>query len=311
MVVLTSSLESKIKASDIVTVIVTYNRKQLLIKGIGLLLKQTVSTDILIVDNASTDGTQDALDASGLFNHEKIHYIRLTENTGGAGGFHYGLKYAYKKGWEWFWIMDDDAEPHLDSLEKLAGKASDDTILYGSAAVAHFNGNIKLCFPVKIINNDRKISFTEDYNLLNNIENVVWLPFLGLFLHRNIIQKIGLPDIDLFIRNDDVEYSERAKLYGIKIYLVKDSIIEHPLQPTIPFTIFGRQFYYKTAPSWKMYYEVRNKIIIAKKYYPFLSALRSISGVTLLIFLSILFEKNKMGYLNAYLKGIKDGILKR
>jgi rhamnopyranosyl-N-acetylglucosaminyl-diphospho-decaprenol beta-1,3/1,4-galactofuranosyltransferase len=301
----------KDRSADIVAIVVTYNRKDMLRRCIDLLLNQTASSDVLIVDNASTDGTEDSLLSCGLLDNHKVHYIKLSENTGGAGGFHYGLKYAYERGWCWFWIMDDDAEPHNDALEKLVGHPVDGNNIYGSAAVAHLNGEIKLCFPMKIIHSNAKIFFIEDYSRINNIENVVWLPFLGLFIHRNVIEKIRLPDRELFIRNDDVEYSERAKSNGMKIFLIKESVIEHPLQPTIPFVILGRQLYYKSTPPWKMYYEVRNKIIIAKRYYPFLSALRSISGVTLLIFLSILFEKNKMGYLNAYLKGIKDGILKR
>lgn len=111
------------------------------------MLKQTVSTDVLIVDNASTDGTEDNLISSGLLNNEKIHYIKLDENTGGAGGFHYGLKYACKKGWRWFWIMDDDAEPHHDALEKLVALSNDKNSIYGSAAVADLKGTFKLCFP--------------------------------------------------------------------------------------------------------------------------------------------------------------------
>jgi rhamnopyranosyl-N-acetylglucosaminyl-diphospho-decaprenol beta-1,3/1,4-galactofuranosyltransferase len=304
---LISPFESKNRTSDIATVIVTYNRKNFLRGCIDLLLKQTVSTDVLIVDNASTDGTEDNLISSGLLNNEKIHYIKLDENTGGAGGFHYGLKYACKKGWRWFWIMDDDAEPHHDALEKLVALSNDKNSIYGSAAVADLKGTFKLCFPVKRISNN-KISFIEDHNLLHSKELVVWIPFLGFFIHRDILIKVGLPDRSLFIRNDDVEYAERAKKHGINIYMIKDSIIEHPYQPTIRFIVLGKQIYYRSMPSWKMYYEVRNKIIIAKRYYSVFSGIKSISGVTLQVLLSILLEKNKKGYLSAYLKGVIEGI---
>jgi rhamnopyranosyl-N-acetylglucosaminyl-diphospho-decaprenol beta-1,3/1,4-galactofuranosyltransferase len=306
MVKLISPFESKTRTSDIATVIVTFNRKLLLRKCIDLLIKQTMSTDILIVDNASTDGTEDNLISSGLLNNEKIHYIKLDENTGGAGGFHYGLKYAFDKGWNWYWIMDDDAEPHQDALEKLVALSNDRNSIYGSVAVADQNGTLTLCFPVKKISHE-KISFVEEHNLLNSKELVVWLPFLGLFIHRDILIKVGLPDRTLFIRNDDVEYAERAKKHGIDIFMIKESIIEHPYQPTIRFSFLGRKIYYRSMPPWKMYYEVRNKIIIAKRYYSVLSGIKSISGVTLQVLLSILLEKNKIGFCSAYFKGIIDG----
>ena len=35
-------------------------------------------------------------------------YHYLESNTGGSGGFNYGLSRAYDDGYEWFWLMDDD-----------------------------------------------------------------------------------------------------------------------------------------------------------------------------------------------------------
>jgi GT2 family glycosyltransferase len=270
------------------------------------LINQSALTDILIVNNASTDGTEQELQYSGLLDEKRIHYIYLNQNTGGAGGFHYGLKYAVEKGWRWFWLMDDDAEPRKDALEKLIRFISDHKRVYGSVAVGNLDGGNKLCFPIKKISN-LKTEIIEDYNKLGNAESVAWLPFLGFFIHKDTIEKIGLPDKNFFIRNDDLEYGERARRHGVKIFLVKDSIIEHPLQPTIKFFLFGRPIYHRSMPSWKMYYEVRNKIIIAKRHYTFFPALKSFAGVSFQVVLSILLEKNKSAYLKSYIDGIKDG----
>src|SRR5690606_27933775 len=95
---------------------------------------------IYIIDNASTDGTPELLHRMGYTpspqggtltletpgNQEKVKiiHIRLPENTGGAGGFHEGVKRAYNDGYDWIWLMDDDAEPLEDALEKLLPYAS-------------------------------------------------------------------------------------------------------------------------------------------------------------------------------------------
>lgn len=299
--------ENRKRHFDMVSIVVTHNRKQLLLNCIDLLLRQTIKTDILIVDNASNDCSLDKLRSIGILDDDRVHYIYLNKNVGGAGGFHHGLKYAYKKGWQWFWLMDDDAEPHIDALEKLMDRARDKNHIYGSVSVSNEKESAKLCFPTKKIIAGKFI-LAEDINELDTKNQVVWLPFLGFLISKQIVHKLGLPDHTMFIRNDDIEYSERANQHGIKLFLIKGSIIKHPYQPTISFVLFGRRLYYRSMPPWKMYYEIRNKIIIAKKYYSLPSSVKSLGGASLQVLMSLLIENEKKDYLLSYLKGFLDGI---
>ena len=298
----------KTRHYDVVTIVVTFNRKDLLIKCIHSLLNQTAKTDVLIVDNDSSDGTENVLLSSGLLDDERICYLRLSSNTGGAGGFYYGMKYALTKGWCWFWLMDDDAVPDCNALGNLLSAAKvNQNHIYGSVAIDLQGDSKKLCFPTKKIVN-KKSFFIEDYDALSDQELISWLPFLGFFIHRSVVSKIGLPDRDLFIRNDDVEYSERAKKYGSKIYMIKKSIIRHPYQPTISFNFFEKKIYYRSMPPWKIYYEVRNKIIVSRKYYSILPSIVSFAGVTFQVLMGLVVEKNRYLYLRSFFRGIVDGI---
>ena len=109
----------------VTAVVVTYNRKELLVECLQALLAQTVfdtgagcELEILVVDNASTDGTASSL--SPLLEREpRIHYMLLEENLGGAGGFCAGMKRAVEEGCDYVWIMDDDTIPKPQALEKL------------------------------------------------------------------------------------------------------------------------------------------------------------------------------------------------
>jgi len=104
----------------IAAVVVTYNRKDLLKECLDALLNQTRPLDsIILIDNASTDGTPEFLKEKGYLDNPKIDYVRLPENTGGAGGFHEGVKRGYEKGYDWLWLMDDDALPEKSSLNNL------------------------------------------------------------------------------------------------------------------------------------------------------------------------------------------------
>ncbi len=79
--------------------------------------------DILLVDNASNDGTKEWIEEqiAHTESHDTtpIYALHLSVNTGGAGGFYHGMKWAYEHGADAIWIMDDDTIPKEDALQKL------------------------------------------------------------------------------------------------------------------------------------------------------------------------------------------------
>ena len=79
----------------VVAVVVTFNRKNLLIEALNGLLAQTYPLEkIIIINNASTDNTEQLLIEKDFLVHSLIDYRLLSSNVGGAGGFHEGLKIA-------------------------------------------------------------------------------------------------------------------------------------------------------------------------------------------------------------------------
>ncbi|WP_295266446.1 glycosyltransferase, partial [Veillonella sp.] len=93
--------------NDVVAIVVTYNRLELLKECIQALQSQSLALDILVVDNNSNDGTRGYIEKLALTN-KNIIYKNTGENLGGAGGFNFGLKIAAKMDYEYVWIMDDD-----------------------------------------------------------------------------------------------------------------------------------------------------------------------------------------------------------
>ena len=73
----------------VISVVVTYNRLTLLKGCIEALLNQDYeNTEILIVDNNSTDGTREYVKEVVEQHSEKMKMLFLEKNIGGAGGFH-------------------------------------------------------------------------------------------------------------------------------------------------------------------------------------------------------------------------------
>ena len=104
--------------NEVAAIVVTYNRKDLLLGCIEhLSALKNAKADILIIDNASTDGTREALE--NLIDSQAIIYCNTGANLGGAGGFAFGLKKAMEAGYIYAWLMDDDTIPEKRSLEML------------------------------------------------------------------------------------------------------------------------------------------------------------------------------------------------
>ena len=102
-------------ARRIIAVVVTFNRRDMVTRLVAALDAGTVVPDeVVVVDNASTDGTADALEAADT--KAPLTVLRLPENTGGAGGFHTGLAEAMDRGADLAWLMDDDGTPAADCL---------------------------------------------------------------------------------------------------------------------------------------------------------------------------------------------------
>ncbi len=222
----------------VAAIIVTFNRKSLLVKCIDSILSQTIKPEkIIIIDNASSDGTPELLQEKGYLNNQIIDYVRLSENTGGAGGFHEGMKRAYESGYHWLWMMDDDGYPAPNCLEKLL-EPRDNLDVVGCAVVLPEDSS-KLTWTLLAFNKEGYLSSRKrirDYGeLIRMSENKIYkdyaLFFNAVLINRQVIQNIGFVNKELFIRGDEFEYFLRSKSAGINLGTKVDAFYYHPYQP--------------------------------------------------------------------------------
>ncbi len=199
----------------ILAVVVTYNRKELLCECLEALLHQECSfLDILIVDNASTDGTHEYIEK--YLKDKRVIYENTGSNIGGAGGFNYGMKLGVKLGYDYVWLMDDDTIVKKDSLTKLLEADYELKGNYGflSSKALWIDGNICRMNRQKIKRNDSKYP------------KIYFASFVSFFIKTSVIKEVGLPIKEFFIWADDLEYSYRVqKQYDC--YLINDSEVVH------------------------------------------------------------------------------------
>ena len=209
------------KESTVAAVVVTYNRLELLRQCVEALRSQSAACDILIVDNASTDGT-----ANWLASQPDLYCRNTGSNLGGAGGFNFGMRWAVEAGYEYVWVMDDDTLPRPDALQKLLEA---DGVLEGKygwlSSVALWTDGSEC----KMNRQKLKKSFYEFSPLLKyGLVQAEQATFVSLFLPSETICRFGLPIKEYFIWGDDIEYTRRiAARGGMPCFTVGQSQVVH------------------------------------------------------------------------------------
>lgn len=248
----------RVVEGSICAIVVTHNRMRLLRECLLGLRAQTRRPDgTLVVDNASTDGTRDML----MDEFPEVEVLSLPENRGGAGGFFHGIKHAYEAGYDWMWVMDDDAEPRPAALERLfvpEAQAPDvcvvaSTVVSTDGATCHGHRR----FFNRLTGQERAAP-TSSYR--QRVFEVDTVSFVGSLISRRAIAKHGYPMPDLVLFYDDTEYSLRLRDGGQRILVVPTSIVIHK----------GEGAHRRGSPagdlSWRDYYSIRNGLYTRLRY---------------------------------------------
>ncbi|MEI8208710.1 MAG: glycosyltransferase [Methylococcales bacterium] len=235
---------------QVIAVVVTYNRKNMLAYCLDGLLQQSIEIEkIIIIDNASTDGTFDLLVDKNYLDIKKIIYFKQDTNTGGAGGFNAGICEALKETGEWLWLMDDDVVPNEDCLENLIKFKDISECLHPRRLLPNnmfykWEQVIDLASLNTTMIGD--ISFTNGKEI--TFTNVGC--FEGMLVSRRIVEIIGLPDPNYFIAEDDTLFGLKASVHTNVAY-VKSAVMKKLIDTGLPL-------------PWKVYYLIRNKFFLRK-----------------------------------------------
>lgn len=233
-------------------VIVTYNRLSLLKECIDAVQNQVKKfTDVVIVNNNSSDGTTEYLNET-YKDDSSFHIINLDVNSGGAGGFYEGLKNIPQND-DWVLLIDDDAILRKDFLLEIDKGLNDnyDENIQAYSGTVVLNNFIDITHR-KLLKN--KITLKTKFLRLNEYDKkysyIDLASFCGLLISAQLIKKIGLPEKEFFIWYDDTEYSLRIRKYS-KIININSAKLDHKTKPIIKSYIL----------SWKSYYGYRNYIV--------------------------------------------------
>ncbi len=242
---------------NIIAVVVTYNRLELLKRNISCLRENKPLSSIVVVNNGSTDGT-------GEWLAEQHDVMTLTqENVGGSGGFYTGMQYAYEAGADWVWCMDDDVFPRPGCLERLLVHADNPDVgilaprrlLEGRIFTNDFQ-SFNLTHPFSSMYSGRlaKMEVTQPVEISGTA-------FEGPFIRRDVIGRVGLPNKELFIFCDDTDYCLRTRLAGYKILYIPSALMDK--QKFFSDDSWAER---NKKKKWKRFYQIRNSTYLNHHY---------------------------------------------
>lgn len=255
-------MENTEKATSlkIYAVVVTFNRLELLKHNVACLRANRPVGHIVVVNNGSTDGTAEwlATQASATLT------VITQDNVGGSGGFYRGMEYAYGEGADWIWCMDDDVFPRPDCLENMLPHTR--------------RADVGIIAPRRLMEGEIFTNDFQRYNLTNPFASmyadklkgrpvsepveIAGTAFEGPFIRREVVEKVGLPNKELFIFCDDTDYCLRTVLAGWKILYVPAALMDKHkfFSPREGWAVRNQK------KKWKRFYQVRNSAYLNHHY---------------------------------------------
>ena len=242
---------------NILAAVVTHNRRELLGRCIDHLERQTrVPEKIVIIDNASTDGT------AAMLRNRGITFI-TQENCGSAGGWSRSIEYGLSNGFDSMWLMDDDGYPHEEALATLE-VAMKPKVAYTSSVVLREDMPTHFVFPFTLLDRrgfpvifgaPRKLVTLDELRktAANGSYPFAYL-FNGALISLEAVRKIGNVNKEFYLSGEEIDYLFRLRSAGQVISVLK-AVQFHPDVSQRPFT------------EAKFYYYLKNTIVLNALYF--------------------------------------------
>ena len=215
-------------AERIVGVVVTHKRRELLAESLKVLGSQTRPLDhLVVVDNAAEDDVRALVESSGI----PVSYLGSQHNLGGAGGFALGILYALSLGADWVWLADDDGRPEGPKvLKTLLDCAQRHGLAEVSPVVCDIDDPDRLAFPLRRGVEWRRLRselFADGDDSADLLPGIASL-FNGALFRASAIDTVGVPDLRLFVRGDEVEMHRRLVRSGLPFGTCLQTAYVHP-----------------------------------------------------------------------------------
>jgi GT2 family glycosyltransferase len=237
-------------------VVVTWNKKEYVLRLLDSLRRAPYPNwQVTVVDNASTDGTAEAIREQ----HGWVECVRNPVNLGGTGGFNRGLCAVLKHGnFDYVWLLDDDLQLGPGALEVLvetlqqrfdAGAAGSHMLQLDNPGFTNEIGGMVDLRKGRLL---LQLNATPAWQHRDEVYDVDYVAACSLLVRLDVLRKAGIWD-DFFIHYDDVDWCLRIREAGYRVLACAASRVYH-LSARVK------------TPTWILYYDIRNILYLQHKH---------------------------------------------
>ncbi len=186
----------------VLVIVVTYNGTHWLERCLSSVMPGTngnLQTDLYVLDNDSTDGSSDYVQA----HFPKAKLVRSAENLGFSKANNLGFRYALDKGYDYVYLLNQDAWLEEGALETLVAAAEEDA-------------QYAVLSPLQM---------TDGYKELDRLfEKDKTPPAAHWLVPVGALRKLGLFEEELFpFYGQDDDWCNRARYHGLIIGVVPEA----------------------------------------------------------------------------------------
>ncbi|HEX9079918.1 MAG TPA: glycosyltransferase family 2 protein [Desulfuromonadaceae bacterium] len=289
--------------SQVTIVIVNWNRKDCVLNLLeSLRTMPHAGVRIIVVDNASTDGS-----AAAIRNHPlPVTLLENRENLGGTGGFNTGIRYALElPGQEFIWLLDNDVEVAPDTLDRLVGAMTRDPSIGVAGSCILSPEDRSVIVEAGGFVDRRRGTWTPNRRYQphaplqgkNLVEPVHYVPACSALIRVSAVRRIDMLDERFFLHWDDIDFCARVREAGYRVVSVLDSPAYHGAE--------------KGYSPITLYYDFRNALLFQAKHRQgreLVLSVRTILGnyLSSLVYLFLLGQRKPARHLFAALRDFMD-----
>jgi GT2 family glycosyltransferase len=214
--------------SDISIIIVSYNSESFISKCISSVLKNAPGSEIIVIDNNSSDNTVKELEKFG----SKIKLIKSSENLGFSKGNNKAAKEATKK---YLFFLNPDTEMEKSVLEEMV-QFYESTVDVGLIAPKLIQSDGKVQESVKRLPSvwgafqefilGVKNAYSQYAPASNKPIEVEMVYGAAMLIKKDLFESIQF-DERYFMYYEDAELCKRVRESGKKIYYYPEVSIKH------------------------------------------------------------------------------------
>lgn len=238
-------------------VIVNYNGEEYQNDALRTIYGSTYKDiEVIIVDSNSKD---DSIKLAKK-DYPQVHYLMQDENVGVARGNNIGIKYAVDElDTEYVLLINNDIELDPNVLERLMEKVDKDTVTVPK--IYYHDPHDMLWFAGGEMYWDKGESghignFEKDKGQYDEERVIGYAPTCCMLIHRDVFDKVGYIDEQMFMYFDDTDFCVRMNDIGLKILYVPTALMWHKVSSSSG----------GMDSKVCVYYSTRNKLYFMDKY---------------------------------------------